>query len=140
MKHGNNPTTAIAFVNYEEMSGSNFYALGDICKSYNTVIASHTNGVILLNACDYSNTTQRHKLHIRRAAKRLTLFEVPIVYRWNGLTKEEHRKNLEYLQENAESLQRKAAKARTARNIEIYTQAAEDARESAKEYADIFEL
>lgn len=143
MKRGNNPETATAFVHYEEMNGSNFYSYADICKSYNTVIASHQTGkyntpVILLNSCDYSNTTQRHKLHIRRAARKTTLFEVPICYRWNGLTKDEHRTNLEYLQARTEEARQKARKAR--KYTELWTEETGRRQAEADIYKAIFEL
>ena len=125
MKRGNNPETATAFVKMQEMKGSNFYAFEDICKSYNTIIASHQNGVILLTSYDYSNTTKRHKLHIRRAAnaQKVKLFEVPICYNWNGLTPDQHRMNVEYLLKQAETMRAKAEKARTNR---LYYQLQED--------------
>lgn len=99
MKRGNNPETANAFVLGYEMQGSNLYSNGNNIYSYNTEIASNCKGVILLNCRDYSNTTQRHKLHIRRAAnaQRVKLFEVPVCYNWNGLTPEQHEQNITYL-------------------------------------------
>lgn len=137
MKTGNNPSTAKAFVNYQEMKGSNLYSFGDICKSYNTIIASHTNGVILLTSYDYSNTTQRHKLHIKRAAN-CKLFEVPICYNWNGLTTDQHKKNLSYLLEQAETMEQKANKARIYGSS--YRLIAEKYRQQAADYESIFEL
>ena len=140
MKRGNNPETATAFINMSEMIGSNFYAFEDICKSYNTIIASHQNGVILLNSRDYSNTTQRHKLHIRRAAnaQRVTLFEVPVCYNWHGLTNEQHAANIEYLTGKAEDARRKGQRARTRKAS--YFAKAERYTTEAEEYKRIFKL
>lgn len=140
MKRGNNTETATAFVNMSEMIGSNFYAFGDICKSYNTIIASHQNGVILLNSRDYSNTTQRHKLHIWSAAyaQRVTLFEVPVCYNWHGLTNEQHAANIEYLKGKAEEARRKGQRART-RKAAYFAQA-ERYTAKAEEYKRIFKL
>ena len=140
MKTGNNPTTAAAFVNMQEMKGSNFYAFEDICKSYNTIIASHQNGVILLTCNDYSNTTQRHKLHIRRAAaaQKVKLFEVPICYNWHGLTPEQHEKNLLHLLKQAETMRAKADRARTYKAF--YRLQEEKYRISAEYYKNIFQL
>lgn len=140
MKTGNNPTTATAFINMQEMKGSNFYAFEDICKSYNTIIASHQNGVILLNSRDYSNTTQRHKLHIRRAAgqKAVKLFEVPVCYNWHGLTPDQHRTNVEYLLKEAETMRAKADRARTYKSF--YRLQEEKYRQAAEDYKNTFEL
>jgi hypothetical protein len=138
MKTGNNPETATAFVNMQEMKGSNFYALETICKSYNTIIASHEKGVILLTSYDYSNTTQRHKLHIRRAAKNTTLFEVPICYNWNGLTPDQHRENVAYLLREAETMRAKADRARTYKTF--YRLQEEKYRQAAEDYTNIFQL
>lgn len=138
MKTGNNPTTATAFVNMQEMKGSNFYAFEDICKSYNTIIASHQNGVILLTSYDYSNTTQRHKLHIRRAAHGKTLFEVPVCYNWHGLTPEQHEQNILYLLKQAETMRAKADRARTYKTF--YRLQAEKYRMEAEYYRKTFEL
>ena len=140
MKTGNNPTTATAFVNMQEMKGSNFYAFEDICKSYNTIIASHQNGVILLNSRDYSNTTQRHKLHIRRAAnaQKVKLFEVPVCYNWHGLTNDQHATNIEYLLKEAETMRAKADRART--NKAFYRLQEEKYRQAAEDYKNTFEL
>lgn len=138
MKRGNNPETATAFINMQEMTGSNFYAFKDICKSYNTIIASHQNGVILLTSYDYSNTTQRHKLHIRRAAEEKKLFEVPICYNWNGLTRDQHEKNISFLLEQAETMRAKADRART--NTAFYRLQEEKYRQAAEDYKNTFEL
>lgn len=140
MKTGNNPTTAAAFVKMQEMKGSNFYAFEDICKSYNTIIASHQNGVILLTSYDYSNTTQRHKLHIRRAAnaQKVKLFEVPVCYNWHGLTPEQHEKNLAYILNEAETMRAKADRARTYKTF--YRLQEEKYRLEAEYYRKAFEL
>ena len=140
MKTGNNPETATAFVKMQEMKGSNFYAFEDICKSYNTIIASHQNGVILLTSYDYSNTTQRHKLHIRRAAsaQKVKLFEVPVCYNWNGLTPEQHEQNITYLLRQAETMRAKADRARTYKTF--YRLQEEKYRLEAEYYRKTFEL
>ena len=137
MKRGNNTETANAFVQGYEMQGSNLYSFGDICRSYSTVIASKEKGCILLTSYDYSNTTQRHKLHIRRAAN-VPLFEVPNCYNWNGLTKAQHEENLQYLLEEAETLAAKADRARIYGST--YRLLEEKKRQQAQQYADIFEL
>lgn len=140
MKRGNNPETATAFVNMQEMKGSNFYAFEDICKSYNTIIASHQNGAILLTSYDYSNTTQRHKLDIRRAAnaQKVKLFEVPICYNWHGLTKDQHEKNLTYILNEAETMRAKADRARVYKTF--YRLQEEKYRQAAENYKNTFEL
>lgn len=140
MKTGNNPSTAKAFVNYQEMKGSHFYSYGDICKSYNTIIASHANGVILLTSYDYSNTTQRHKLHIRRAATNLDLFEVPICYNWGGLTPDQHRTNFEYLMEEAQSAYKKSTRAKKEETRQFWQEETKRRTEAASKYRDIFEV
>ena len=140
MKRGNNTETAQAFINNEEMHGSNLYACGNICKSYDTIIASHANGVILLTSRNYSVTTQRHKLHIRRAAtaQKVKIFEVPICYDWKGLTPDQHERNISYLLSEAETMR---AKADRARNYKAFYRLQEEKfRLSAEYYKNTFNL
>jgi len=138
MKHGNNPETATAFVNYEEMIGSNLYSFGDIIKSYNTVIATHFGGVILLTCWDYSHTTQRHKLHISRAAKGVTIFEVPNIYRWNGLNESDHQTNFEYLREEAQTAYKKSQRARADHTRKFWEEETQRRTETARKYRELF--
>ena len=138
MKRGNNIATA--FVQGYEMQGSNLYSFGDICRSYSTVIASKEKGYILLTCYNYSNTTQRHKLHIRRAARQeaVKLFEVPICYNWHGLTSDQHEKNVSYLMEKAETMKAKADRARTKKAF--YKLQEEKYRQAEEDYTNIFQL
>jgi len=140
MKRGNNTETATAFVLGYEMQGSNLYSNGNNIFSYSTEIASNCKGVILLNCRDYSNTTQRHKLHIRRAANahKVTVFEVPVCYNWHGLTPDQHRTNVEYLLKEAETMRAKADRARTYKAF--YRLQEEKYRQAAEDYKNTFEL
>lgn len=135
-----NKDTATAFVEMQEATGSNLISLGSTCVSYRTIIASHQNGIILLTSHDYSNTTQRYKLHIRRAAnaQRVTVFEVPECYNWNGLTKEQHQKNISYLLDEAETMRAKADRARTYKAY--YRELEEKYRKTAEDYINTFNL
>ena len=140
MKRGNNANTANAFVLGYEMQGSNLYTNGNNIYSYSTEIASNCKGVILLNSRDYSNTTQRHKLHIRRAAnaQKVKLFEVPICYNWHGLTPEQHEQNLLHLLRQAETMRAKADRARTYKAF--YRLQEEKYRQAAEDYKNTFKL
>ena len=140
MKRGNNPETANAFVLGYEMQGSNLYSNGNNIFSYNTEIASNCKGVILLNCRDYSNTTQRHKLHIRSAASahKVTVFEVPFISWYGEPTATQHAANIEYLTGKAEEARRKGHRART-RKAAYFAQA-ERYTAKAEEYKKTFEL
>ena len=140
MERGNNANTANAFVLGHEMQGSNLYTNGDNIYSYSTEIASNCKGVILLNCRDYSNTTQRHKLHIRRAANahRVKLFEVPFISWYGEPTATQHAANVEYLTGKAEEARKKGQRART-RKAAYFAQA-ERYTTKAEEYKKTFEL
>lgn len=140
MKRGNNANTANAFVLGYEMQGSNLYTNGNNIYSYSTEIASNCKGVILLNSRDYSNTTQRHKLHIRRAANahKVTIFEVPFISWYGEPTATQHTANIEYLTGKAEEARRKGQRART-RKAAYFAQA-ERYTAKAEEYKKTFEL
>lgn len=140
MKRGNNANTANAFVLGYEMQGSNLYTNGNNIYSYSTEIASNCKGVILLNSRDYSNTTQRHKLHIRRAANahKVTVFEVPFISWYGEPTATQHTANIEYLTGKAEEARRKGQRART-RKAAYFAQA-ERYTAKAEEYKKTFEL
>ena len=140
MKRGNNTETATAFVLGYEMQGSNLYSNGNNIFSYSTEIASNCKGVILLNCRDYSNTTQRHKLHIRRAANahKVTIFEVPFISWYGEPTETQHAANIEYLTSKAEDARKKGQRART-RKAAYFAQA-ERYTTKAEEYKRIFKL
>ena len=140
MKRGNNANTANAFVLGYEMQGSNLYSNGNNIFSYSTEIASNCKGVILLNCRDYSNTTQRHKLHIRRAANahKVTVFEVPFISWYGEPTATQHAANMEYLTSKAEEARKKGQRART-RKAAYFAQA-ERYTTKAEEYKKTFEL
>lgn len=140
MKRGNNANTANAFVLGYEMQGSNLYTNGNNIYSYSTEIASNCKGVILLNSRDYSNTTQRHKLHIRRAANahKVTVFEVPFISWYGEPTATQHAANLEYLTSKAEEARQKGLRARTRKAA--YFMQAEKYTTKAEEYIKTFEL
>lgn len=140
MKRGNNANTANAFVLGYEMQGSNLYTNGNNIYSYSTEIASNCKGVILLNSRDYSNTTQRHKSHIRRAANahKVTVFEVPFISWYGEPTATQHTANIEYLTGKAEEARRKGQRART-RKAAYFAQA-ERYTAKAEEYKKTFEL
>lgn len=129
----NNPTTAEAFVNYRNAEGSNLRSYGSDIWSYRTMIAQNVNGAILLTFRDYSNTTQRHKLHIRRAAQEAqrVLFEVVNI---NPTKPEEHKDNYNYLLEIARGYKAKADRARTEANRQRYGKLFAEARQTAREY------
>lgn len=140
MKRGNNPETATAFVLGYEMQGSNLYSNGSNIFSYSTEIASNCKGVILLNCRDYSNTTQRHKLHIRRAANahKVKVFEVPFISWYGEPTATQHAANVEYLLKQAETMKAKADRART---YKAFCRLQEEKyRQAADEYKKTFEL
>lgn len=140
MKRGNNANTANAFVLGYEMQGSNLYTNGNNIYSYSTEIASNCKGVILLNCRDYSNMTQRHKLHIRRAANahKITVFEVPFISWYGEPTATQHAANIEYLTGKAEEARKKGQRARTRKAA--YFARAERYTAKAEEYKKTFEL
>lgn len=140
MKRGNNPETATAFVLGYEMQGSNLYSNGNNIYSYSTEIASNCKGVILLNSRDYSNTTKRHKLHIRRAANahKVTIFEVPFISWYGEPTATQHAANIEYLTSKAEEARQKGLRARVYKAA--YFMQAEKYTAKAEDYKKTFEL
>lgn len=140
MKRGNNTETATAFVLGYEMQGSNLYSNGNNIYSYITEIASNCKGVILLNSRDYSNTTKRHKLHIRRAANahKVKVFEVPFISWYGEPTATQHAANLEYILQEAETMRAKADRARTYKTF--YRLQEEKYRMEAEYYRKTFEL
>lgn len=129
----NNPTTAEAFVNYRSAEGNNLRSYGGDIWSYRTMIAQNVNGVIMLTSRDYSNTTQRHKLHIRRAAAdaHRVLFEVVNI---NPTSPKEHNENYNYLLEVAQGYKAKTDRARTDANRQRYGRRFVEAQRSALEY------
>lgn len=118
----NNKTTAEFFVLNKKANGSNFSTDGETATSYTTAIATHRNGVILIAAnyrcCNWygsfygrTATTERQKLHIKRAANKYGFdwYEVPQPF---ATTRKEHESNWQYLQANARAMQEKAHNAR----------------------------
>ena len=143
MKHGNNPETAAAFVKGYEMQGSNLHTNGESIYSYSTPIANKAKDVILLKNLYYSHTTQRHKLHIRRAANRngVQVYEVPTIFgHWYGgePTEADHKTNFEYLREEAQEAYKKSTRARTDRTRQFWQEETQRRTETARKYRDLF--
>lgn len=136
MKNGNNKETASAFVNYESCNAANLTSYGSDIWSYQTKIAAHENGVILLTNKDYSVTTQKHKAHIKSAAAaaNVALFEVPFINpdeKQTGL-------NFEYLLSIAKEFADKAKRARKDINKSFYNVQSISAKIKAYKYESIF--
>lgn len=131
-----NKETATAFYRGKFATAGHLHTDGENIFSYSTLIAQkQTNGTILINCRDYSNTTRRHKAHIFRACTDMALFEVPHIDR---PTTTEHARNLVYLENIAHDYRQKASKARTDRNRQIYTSQAEQASHTANDYFLLF--
>ena len=127
-----NKEIATAFFNGKIAKGNHMHTNGREIYSYSTMIAQkQEKGIILLNSRDYSPTTQRHKLHILRACKGLTVYEVR---RIEKPTETEHAQNLAELQNIAEDWSRKASKARKEETRKYYTERAEEANTTANNY------
>lgn len=136
MKNGNNKQTATAFVNYESCKAANLTSYGNEIWSYQTKIAAHENGVILLTKKDYSVTTQKHKAHIKSAAAaaNVALFEVPYIEpdeKQNGL-------NFEYLLSVSNDFADRAKRARKDINKSFYKVQSISAKIKAYKYESIF--
>ena len=136
MKNGNNNETASAFVNFQSCKAANLTSYGDEIWSYQTKIATHENGVILLTKKDYSVTTQKHKAHIKSAAAaaNVVLFEVPYIEpdeKQNGL-------NFEYLLSISNDYANRAKRARKDINKSFYNVQSITARVTAYKYESIF--
>lgn len=74
-----NAEVAREFARGRNAKGGNIASSFGYLYSYSTKIAAMYGGVILLTCNDYSATTARHKLHLRRAAAAAgdAIFEVP---------------------------------------------------------------
>ena len=136
MKNGNNKETASAFVNYQSCKGSNLTSYGSDIWSYQTKIATHENGVILLTKKDYSVTTQKHKAHIisAAAAANVALFEVPYIEPDEKQTGQ----NFEYLLSIAKDFADRAKRARKPINKSFYNVQSISAKIKAYKYESIF--
>lgn len=136
MKHGDNQQTATAFINFQDCKGSNLTSYGSEIFSYRTQIATHQDGAILLTYKDYSSTTQRHKLHIRRAAAaaNVATFEVPFI----NPDEKQHSQNYLYLLSLAAGLVEKMKRARKPETRRRYNAAALAAQDTAANYKFIF--
>jgi hypothetical protein len=127
-----NYEVSLNFAEGKTANGNHMHTNGRDIYSYSTMIAQkQESGIILLNSRDYSPTTRRHKLHILRACKGLTVYEVRRIER---PTTTEHAQNLAELQNIAEDWRRKANKARKEETRKYYTERAEEANTTANNY------
>lgn len=133
MKTNEQVATAFAY-GYSAKAG-HLYTNGNKIISYWTMIAQRIGDAILMTSRNYSNTTARHKLHIRRACEMLGLFEVPNI---NPTTRADHESNAQYLRDEAQQARRQAEKARTDRNRSIYTNRAVFYESQARRYTDLY--
>lgn len=123
---------SLNFAEGKTANGNHLHTNGRDIYSYSTMIAQRQeNGIILLNSRDYSPTTHRHKLHILRACKGLTVYEVRRIER---PTETEHAQNLIQLQNICEDWRTKARKARKEETRKYYTERAEEANTTANNY------
>lgn len=136
MKNGNNKETASAFVNFQSCKAANLTSYGSDIWSYQTKIAAHNNGVILLTKKDYSVTTQKHKAHIKSAAAaaNVALFEVPFI----EPDEKQNGQNFEYLLSIANDFADRAKRARKESNKSFYKVQSISARIMAAKYESIF--
>lgn len=136
MKHGNNKETASAFVNFQSCKGSNLTSYGSEIWSYQTMIAAHNNGAILLTCKGYSNTTRKHKAHIKSAAAaaNVALFEVPYI----EPDEKQNGQNFEYLLSIANDFADRAKRARKESNKSFYKVQSITARIAAYKYEAAF--
>ena len=130
-----NEQVATAFAHGYSAKAGHLYTNGKEITSYWTMIAQRIGATILMTSCDYSNTTARHKLHIRRACKILDLFEVPNI---NPTTQADHESNAQYLRNEATQALRQAERARTDRNRSIYANRAVFYESQAGRYTDLY--
>lgn len=103
--------------------------------SYSTKIAAMYGGVILMTCEDYSATTARHKLHLRRAAAAAgeLIFEVPEI---DTSTTRATERNRAYLRNLVEFWRGKMDRARNDRTRVFYRTQMEGAAESAEGFDD----
>lgn len=145
-----NNETANAFVNGYNSKSGNFYTDGQTATSYNTDIATHFGGVILL-AANYrcmnfysygyfygrTNTTERHKSEIKREARKngVQVYEVPNIAIWS---RKEHENNYQYLKAQAVEFDEKATRARKLENVHFYANEAAKRHVIAARYWNLF--
>ena len=147
MKH-NNKQTAEFFVLGKAAKGSNFETDGTTATSYTTAIAERTNKGILIaanyRACSYygtfygrTATTERQKLHIKRACNKygLNWYEVPNPF---ATTRKEHENNWQFLQMKGRDMQEKANRARSFERATAYNYTACRLLEEAETYWQMF--
>lgn len=130
-----NEQVATAFAYGYSAEAGHLYTNGNEITSYWTRIAQRIGAAILMTSRNYSNTTARHKLHIRRACKMLELFEVPNI---NPTTQADHESNAQYLRDEAQQARRQAERARTDRNRSIYANRAVFYESQAGRYTDLY--
>lgn len=130
-----NEQVATAFAYGYSAEAGHLYTNGNEITSYWTIIAQRIGKAILMTSRNYSNTTARHKLHIRRACKMLELFEVPNI---NPTTQADHESNAQYLRDEAQQARRQAERARTDRNRSIYTNRAAFYESQAGKYTNLY--
>lgn len=108
---------------------------GDL-YSYSTRIAAMYGGVILMSCEDYSATTARHKLHLRRAAAAdgELIFEVPEI---DTTTTRATERNRAYLRNQVEFWRGKMDRARNDRTRVYYRAQMDAAAENAECFDDI---
>ena len=145
-----NKETATAFVNGQPCKAGNFYTDGNTATSYDTDIATHENGVILIanyyrcrnwNSCGYfhgrTNTTERQKGEIKTACieKGIRFFEVATIAIFG---RKEHLTNYQCLRAEAYDLEKKAQNARKVENCLRYGRQAQRAHATAEAYYNTF--
>lgn len=130
-----NAEVAREFARGRNAQGGNIVSSYGNLYSYSTRIAAMYGGIILLSCEDYSATTARHKLHIRRAAAAAgeILFEVPAIdIARAGATE----RNRAYLRNLVEFWRGKMDRARNDRTRIYYRTQMEGAAESADSFED----
>ena len=145
-----NNETATAFVKGYESKSGNLCTNGETLTSYDTDIATHANGVILMakyyrcknwDSWGYflgqTKTTERHKSEVKTACYRQNVkyFEVATIAIFG---RKEHERNYQLLKAEAVTLSERANRARKEANRRFYTEQANRAEATAQSYWNIF--
>jgi hypothetical protein len=114
-----NAEVARDFARGRNAKGGNIASSYGYLYSYSTKIAAMYGGVILMTCDDYSATTARHKLHLRRAAAAAgdAIFEVPAI---DNTTTGATERNRAYLRNLVEFWRGKMDRARNDRTRVYY--------------------
>lgn len=129
-----NAEVAREFARGRNAKGGNIASIYGNLYSYSTRIAAMYGGVILMSCEDYSATTARHKLHLRRAAGAAgdAIFEVPEIETTTGAIE----RNRAYLRNLVEFWRGKMDRARNDRTRVYYRTQMEGAADNATAFEE----